>query len=110
MADTETERRRHPRTEVALSVTIERIGGRTLSGVGSTIDLSEGGARLRGPGAFAVGDVVKVTLRADDVAIEQQGLVVGRQGAATGEVTLNVAFKTLDEDRSIDLRRLIELG
>lgn len=108
MAETQTERRQHPRTEVELAATIERMGGRPLSGTGSTVDISEGGARLRGPGTFAVGDVVKVTLMGDDVAIEQQGLVVGRQDASGAEAILNVAFKTLDERRTIDLRRLLE--
>lgn len=110
MAETETERRRHPRTEVELAATIERVGGRPLTGAGSTLDISEGGARLRGPASFAVGDVVRVTLTGDDVAIEQQGLIVGRKGAKSGQATLNIAFKTLDERRTIDLRRLIELG
>jgi len=110
MAETQTERRQHPRTEVALAASIERIGGRALSGASSTLDISEGGARLRGPAGFAVGDVVKVTLRSHDVSIEQQGLVVGRQDATGGEAILNVAFKTLDERRTVDLRRLLELG
>ena len=110
MAETETERRRHPRTEIELVATIERVGGRSLSGAGSTVDISEGGARLRGPAGFGVGDVVKVTLTGGDVAIVQQGLVVGRQDAAGSEAILNVAFKTLDEERTVDLRRLIELG
>lgn len=110
MAETQTERRQHPRTEVRLAATVERIGGRALSGAGTTLDISEGGARLVGPAAFAVGDVVKVMLTGDDVAIEQQGLVVGRTDGTGGQATLHVAFKSLDEDRSIDLRRLIELG
>jgi hypothetical protein len=110
MAETETERRRHPRTEIELAATIERVGGRALSGAGTTVDISEGGARLKGPNGFGVGDVVRVTLTGDDVAIVQQGLVVGRQDTTDGEAILNVAFKTLDEDRTVDLRRLIELG
>lgn len=108
MAETETERRRHPRTEVELSVTVEKIGGRAISGAGSTIDISEGGARLVGPAALVVGDVVRVTLTGSDVSVEQQGLVVGRQEAARGQATLNIAFKTLDDQRTIDLRRLID--
>ena len=110
MAETETERRRHPRTEVELSVTVEKIGGRSVSGAGSTIDLSEGGARLLGPAALAVGDVVLVTLTGADLSVEQQGLVVGRTGGTRGQATLNVAFKTLDDERTIDLRRLIDLA
>ena len=89
-------------------MTIERVGGRPCSGSGSTVDLSEGGARLLGPAAFVVGDVVRVTLTGDDVAVEQQGLVVGRQETDGGQVKLNIAFKTLDERGTIDLRRLID--
>ena len=108
MADTETERRQHTRTEIALPATIERVTGRPLAGEGSTVDLSIGGARLVGPSGFAVGDVVRIAISGDGVTIEHQGLVVGRQeGKTKSKATLHVAFKSLDEQTTIDLRRLI---
>lgn len=82
--------------------------GRPLQSDASTIDLSEGGARLVGPASLAVGDVVRVTITGGDVRVEQQGLVVGHEPAANDEATLNIAFKSLDEREVVDLRRLID--
>lgn len=108
MANTQAERRQHTRTEIAVPATLERVTGRPLAGNGSTIDLSIGGARLVGPSAFAVGDVVRLALAGDGVTIEHQGLVVGKQdGPSKSMATLHVAFKSLDEQKTIDLRRLI---
>ena len=111
MAKTGTERRQHERAEIQLPATIERVVGRALAGPATTVDLSEGGARLVGPGGFAVGDVVRVSITGDDVGIEHQGLVVGRttEKATSKTATLHVAFKSLDEPTTIDLRRLIGL-
>ena len=111
MADTQSERRNHVRSDVELSGSIERVGGRaTVSGPATTVDLSEGGVRLKGPAAFAVGDVVRVTINSGDLSVEHQGLVVGREAVSTKLATLRIAFKTPDERTSIDLRRLMALA
>lgn len=107
MTQTDTERRQHPRTEIALPVRIQRVTGRTLAGEGSTIDLSIGGARIVGPADFAVGDVVRIAVTAA-LDGEHQALVVARTaGPSKTTATLHVAFKSLDERTTIDLRRLI---
>ena len=110
MANAHAERRTHARSELALAASIERVGARaTVSGSATTVDLSEGGVRLKGPAAFAVGDVVRITITSGDLSVEHQGLVVGRQAASTKLATLHVAFRTPDERTSTDLRRLIAL-
>ena len=112
MADTTTDRRQHDRTEVALDATVERVAGRPLAGPASTIDVSEGGARLLGPVALTVGDVVRVSIRRGDLTVERQALIVGRQSApgSPDQAMLNVAFKTPGYTDTGDLRRIIELG
>lgn len=108
MANAPAERRVHNRSEVELSATVERVGGRpSVSGEATTVDLSEGGVRLRGPAALAVGDVVRVTIASGGLSVAHQGLVVGRQAEPRKRAVLNVAFRTLDESASIDLRRLM---
>ena len=79
-----------------------------MAGSASTVDLSEGGARLVGPAGFAVGDVVVVTITSDDISIEHQALVVGRQANDADTATLNLAFKTVGERGTAEIRRLIE--
>lgn len=103
MAPAVTERRAHLRHALALPATVTRVGGRALEATGSTVDLSEGGARVAGVPGFSVGDVIVVSIAGDGVAVEHQGLVVG--ASAAGE--LNVAFKSLDEGAVVDLRRLL---
>ena len=94
-----------------LSARVERVGSRaSMSGPATTVDLSEGGVRLKAPAAFAVGDVVRVTITSGDLSVEHQGLVVGRQTDSTKRATLNVAFRTPDERTSVDLRRLMALA
>jgi hypothetical protein len=111
VADTQVERRIHARSDVALSGRIERVGGRSsVSGPATTVDLSEGGVRLRGPAGFAVGDVVRVTVSSGDLSVEHQGLVVGREAASSKRATLRIAFRTPDERTTIDLRRLMALA
>lgn len=111
MANAHAERRTHARSDVALSASVKRVGGRAdVFGPATTLDLSEGGVRLKGPAAFAVGDVVRVTITNGDLSVEHQGLVVGRQADSTKRATLNVAFKTPDERACIDLRRLMALA
>lgn len=111
MANAHAERRIYARSEVELSASVERVGGRAgLTGPATTLDLSEGGVRLKGPLAFAVGDVVRVTITSGDLSVAHQGLVVGRQAGASKQATINVAFRTPDERTSIDLRRLMELA
>lgn len=106
MTDT-AERRQHHRKDVELDATIERISGRSFAAPAATIDLSEGGARLTGPAAFGVGDVVRVTITTEDISVENQGLIVGRQPGSGGQATLNVAFRTPDEEQAAKLRRVI---
>ena len=108
MANTTTERRQHPRTSIELDASLERIGGRPLSGSASTIDLSEGGACFVAPAGFGVGDVVKVRIARGDVSIERQALVVGRQARSTKQAVLNVAFKILDGHDPADVRRILD--
>jgi hypothetical protein len=111
MADTQGERRVHARSDVKLSASVERVGGRSsVSGPATTVDLSEGGVRLKGPAALAVGDVVRVTITTADLSVERQGLVVGRQAGASKQATLHVAFKTPDARTSIEMGRLLELA
>jgi hypothetical protein len=110
MAKATAERRKHHRKPLELEATIERMVGRPLAGSASTLDLSEGGVRLRGPAGFVVGDVVHIAISRDDVVFENQGLVVGRQPASDETATLNVAFRTLEEQGTVDVRRLIDLG
>lgn len=110
MANTTTDRRQHDRTEVSLSATVERVGGRPLADTASTVDLSEGGARLLGPAAFAVGDVVRVTITSGDLAIERQALIVGRTASTGKKATLNVAFKSPESSDIDELRRLLAAG
>lgn len=110
MASTRTERRQHDRTTVALQATIERVGGRPLTGAATTTDLSEGGACVVAPAGFLVGDVVRLALRSDDISVEHQGLVVGRQDDSSKTARLNIAFKSLDDRTAAGLRRLIDLG
>ena len=95
-----------------LAASIERVGGRaSVSGAASTVDLSEGGVQLKASAAFAVGDVVRVTITSGEVSVEHQGLVVGREAASSKQLaTLRIAFRTPDERTSIDLRRLMALA
>jgi hypothetical protein len=102
----EAERRAHPRHEVALPATVTRVGGRALEATGSTLDLSEGGAQVSGAAGFSVGDVVVVSITGDGIAVANQGLVVGASPAGD----LHVAFKSLDDDAVVDLRKLLELA
>jgi hypothetical protein len=111
MADTTTksttpERRTQRRTSVELEGTITRLAGRPLEGSGVTVDLSDGGARLVGPAAFAVGDVVRVSIPRGDTTLEHRGLVVGRQPKSSGLATLNVAFRTTPRGETTDLHDL----
>ena len=108
MASTTTERRQHPRTAIELDASLERIGGRPLSGSASTIDLSEGGACFVGPAGFAVGDVVMVRIARGDVSIERQALVVGRQPRSSKQAVFNLAFKILDGHDPADVRRILD--
>ena len=108
MGATGSERRQHDRTQVDLPVTLERVGGRPLTGEASTVDLSAGGARLVGPAAFAVGDVVHLTITGKDMSLEHQGLIVERRPTTGKRATLHVAFRTLGESETLDLRRLLE--
>lgn len=110
VASTHTERRAHTRADVALPATVERVGGRRVTGPATTIDLSEGGVRLRGPASFATGDVVRVTITSGDLSVANQGLVVGQVPESDDVATFNVAFRTLDERSTIDLRRLLDLA
>jgi hypothetical protein len=107
MSDTATERRNHRRRAIELQGTIARVAGPPLSGAGVTVDLSDGGARLVGPAAFVVGDVVRISIAEGETMIEHQGLVVGRQSTSTGLATLNVAFRTTPSNDTIDLRGLV---
>lgn len=102
----DTERRAHLRREVALPVAVGRVGGRPLLGRGTTVDVSEGGARLAGPSGFSVGDVVVVTIDAPsgDLSVSNQGLVVGVSP------DLHVAFRSMEDDAAVDLRRVLDLG
>jgi hypothetical protein len=110
MATADTERRQHSRADIELPAQLVRVGGRALAGSASTVDLSEGGARLVGPATFAVGDVVVVTIASGDLSIEHQGLIVGRQPLAAAAATLHVAFKTVEEEARRNIRRLIDLA
>jgi hypothetical protein len=105
MSTAVSERRAHPRRGIALPATVTRVGGRAIEGSGSTVDLSEGGAHISGVKGFSVGDVVVVTINGDGLVVTNQGLVVGAAGSA-----VHVAFKSLNEDAVIDLRRLLALG
>jgi hypothetical protein len=109
MASTRTERRQHDRSAVELAATIERISGRPLSGPATTVDLSLGGARVVAPGGFGVGDVVRLALTSGDLSIEHQALVVGRQDESRSSVTLNLAFKSLDDRSAEVLRRVLDM-
>jgi len=107
MTDTSTERRQHDRRTVTLVASLERLGLRPEFGEASTVDLSEGGARLVGPGTFAVGDVVRVIISSGGVAVENQALVVARQPGPDDLATINVAFRQPAEHQVPDLRRLM---
>jgi hypothetical protein len=102
------ERRQHQRVEITLPVTVERLGSRSVAASGSTIDLGEGGACLVAPARFAVGDVVELSLGSGELSVRHRGLVVGQQEHA-GTATLNIAFRTPDDDVRTRLRGLIEL-
>ena len=108
MANTTTERRQHPRTSIELDATLERMGGRPLSGSASTLDLSEGGACFVGPAGFGVGDVVKVRITRGDIAIERQALIVGRQARSSKQAVFNLAFKVLDGHDPDEVRQILE--
>ena len=110
MGTTTTERRLHERTEIELDGTITRVAGPALAGAAATVDLSEGGARLTGPAGFVVGDVVRLSIERDDVAVERQGLVVARHpstGSKKTTATLHIAFRTTPGADTLDLRELI---
>lgn len=90
-----------------LPAILTRIGRRPTEGRGTTVDLSVGGAAILSSGAFAVGDVVVVSVLGPGVSVEQQGLVVGRQADPAGGAALNIAFKTVDDATAADLERLL---
>lgn len=106
-----TERRRHERVPVRLSATLTRVGRRAQVEDVATVDLSEGGAGVEASEAFAVGDVVVLSVAAEGVSIEHQGLVVGRRPAdAEGRTVVNIAFKTMSDQTLRSLRRLLALA
>lgn len=104
-----TERRQHERVEVRLPAQLLRLGGRELAVSAETLDLSEGGARVAAGPGFSVGDVVRLTIDGGELIVEHQGLVVGAETRADG-VVVNVAFKSFDDAKAIDLRRIIDLA
>lgn len=104
-----TDRRHHDRRAVRIDATLTRIGGRSLVDHVRTFDLSEGGAGIVASKPFNVGDVVVLGIVAGSLSIDYQGLVVGRRAGDAGTQVLNVAFKTVDPQSVVDLRRIIEL-
>ena len=104
-----TDRRQHERVEVRLPAQLLRLGGRELAVPSETLDLSEGGARVTAGPGFAVGDVVRLTIDGGELTVEHQGLVVGAETVGDG-LTLNVAFKSFDDAKAVDLRRIIDLA
>ena len=104
-----TERRQHERVEVRLPAQLLRLGSRDLEVAAQTLDLSEGGARVSAGAGFSVGDVVRLTIQGGELTIEHQGLVVGAEPTGDGAV-LNVAFKSFDDAKAVDLRRMIDLA
>ena len=103
------ERRSTPRAPAHLTVQLERLGAGGHTGTAHTRDLSERGARLVGPDAFGVGDVVLVTINSGEVPLAVQGLVVGSKPHLGRDAMLNVAFKTLSDEDRAKLRKLVDL-
>ena len=108
MSQADVERRQHQRFQVSLEGTVARLGNRSLLKPVSVIDLSLGGALIQGTEKLSIGDVIVLTIHADDVTIENQGLVVGQRHSGA-HTHINIAFKTPTDAAIVDLRRVIDL-
>ncbi len=93
--DPPIERRQTPRLRVTLDARLRRLGRSSDDGETTTIDVSQGGARVHAPAQIGVGDVVELTIGTPHgIEVALQGLVVSLSDDA-GSHHAHVAFDSL---------------
>jgi hypothetical protein len=100
------ERRSHPRVEVSHPVLyFTDIYSRPK--VGSTLDLSLGGARIETPHNLLQGERLELSIAIRPQAIKCRGKAIYVSGAEGGGVRAGIHFEALSENDTIHLRLYI---
>ena len=109
---TEIQNRKHPRFDslnLLEYVVVDEDGNPSRSGMGRTLNVSEGGILLETTEAFETGRLLWVSIGIENDLVEVEGTVVHGTATTPGRFRTGLEFRNVDKDGQRVLDRYLAL-